>query len=96
MVTAVVLIDAERGKVNEAAQGLVELDGVAEVYSVAGQYDVVAIIRARNNEALADLVTGPMLSIEGIAKTTTLFALRTHSRYDLERMFSLGMDEPEE
>jgi len=95
MVTAVVLIDAKRGMVNAAAQALVALDGVAEVYSVAGHVDLVAILRATDNEALADLVTGPMLEIDGIEKTTTLFALRAQSRYDLERMFAIGMDEPE-
>jgi len=95
MVTAVVLIDVKRGMVNQAAQALVQLDGVAEVYSVGGQYDLVAILRARDNEALADLVTSTMPQVEALEKTTTLFALRAHSQYDLERMFGVGMTDGE-
>lgn len=93
MVTAIVLINARRDMVNETAEALTRLDGVAEVYSVAGPYDLVAIIRARDNEEMADLVTGHMLRLEGIEKTTTLVAFRAYSRYDLERMFSIGLEE---
>lgn len=93
MVTAFVLINARRDMVNETAQELVELEGVAEVYSVAGPHDLVAVIRVDNNEALADLVTGSMLKLEGIEKTTTLIAFRTYSQFDLERMFSIGLEE---
>ena len=93
MVTAFVLINARRDMVNETAQELVDLDGVSEVYSVAGPQDLVAVIRVSNNEALADLVTGSMLKMEGIEKTTTLIAFRAYSQYDLERMFSIGLGE---
>jgi len=93
MVTAIVLINAERDMVNETAQALVELDGVSEVYSVAGAYDLVAIIRVRENERLADLVTNEMLRVEGIEQTMTLIAFKTYSRHDLERMFSIGLEE---
>ncbi len=93
MVTAIVLINARRDMVNETAQELTELEGVSEVYSVAGPYDLVAIIRARDNEEMADVVTGSMLRMVGIEKTTTLVAFRTYSRYDLERMFAIGMEE---
>jgi len=93
MVTAMVLINAERSKVDETAQKLVDLEGVAEVYSVAGPYDLVAIVRVDTNEELASIVTGSMLKLDGIEDTTTLIAFRTYSEYDLERMFSIGMDE---
>ena len=93
MVTAIVLINAKREMVNETAQQLVGLQGVSEVYSVAGQYDLVAILRTATNDEMADLVTGAMLRMVGIEKTTTLVAFRTHSKYDLERMFSIGLDE---
>ncbi len=93
MVTAMVLINAERSKVNETAQELVELEGVAEVYSVAGPYDLVAMVRVETNEEMASVVTGSMLKLEGIEDTTTLIAFRTYSEYDLERVFSIGMDE---
>jgi DNA-binding Lrp family transcriptional regulator len=78
--------------INQVATGLTELDGISEVYSVAGRYDLVAIIRVKENQALADLVTGHMLQMEGIVETETLIAFRAFSQHDLERMFSLGFD----
>ena len=91
MVSAVVLLGLQRDKINEVAQQLVAMDGVTEVYSVAGQYDLVAVIRVRDNDALAELVTGRMLKVGGILRSETLIAFRVLSRYDLERMFSVGM-----
>lgn len=93
MVTAVVLIDAKREMVSETAQRLVDLEGVTEVHSVTGGHDLVAIIRTRSNEEMGDLITNSMLRMVGIEKTTTLVALKTYSRYDLDRMFSLGAEE---
>lgn len=93
MVTAIVLINVRRDMVNETADALTRLDGVTEVYSVAGEYDLVAIIRARDNEAMAQIITGHMLQMKGIERTTTLVAFRTYSRYDLERMFAIGLEE---
>ncbi len=92
MVTAIVLINAKRDRIPETVQALVDLPGVAEVYSVAGHYDVAAIIRVKENEQLADLVTKKMLRLEGIEKTETLIAFEAFSKYDLERMFVIGMD----
>ena len=91
MVTALVLINVERNKVNAVAETLAEMDGVSEVYSVAGRYDLVAIIRARDNDQMAELVTSHMLKVEGIIKSETIMAFRVHSRHDLEGMFSIGM-----
>jgi uncharacterized protein with GYD domain len=93
MVTAIVLINVARNAVNETAQALVELDGVTEVYSVAGEWDLVAVVRSKSNEQMADIVTEHMLKFDGIQKTTTLFAFRAYSRHDLEAMFSIGMEE---
>ena len=92
MVSAVVLLGLERNKINEVAQQLVALDGVTEVYSVAGQYDLVAVLRVKDNDALAELVTGKMLMLQGILRSETLIAFRVLSRYDLERMFAVGME----
>jgi len=92
MVTAIVLIEAKRKMINETAQALVDLDGVSEVYSVGGEYDLVAIIRVGTNKQMADLVTGSMLKLEGILKTVTLIAFRTYSQHDLEAMFSIGLE----
>lgn len=94
MVSAVVLLVVEKPKVNEVAERLVELPGITEVYSVAGQYDLVAIARVRDNEAIADAVTNQMLKIDGIVRSETLIAFRAYSRYDLERIFSIGAEEP--
>jgi len=91
MVTAVVLLTVSRDKVNAIAEALAEMEGITEVYSVAGRYDLAVIIRARNNEQLAELVTSHMLKVDGIITSETLVAFRVHSRHDLESMFSIGL-----
>jgi DNA-binding Lrp family transcriptional regulator len=94
MVSAVILLVVEKSKINEVAEQLVDMKGITEVYSVAGQYDLVAIARVRDNEGIADAVTRQMLKIDGIIRSETLIAFRVFSRYDLERIFSIGADEP--
>ena len=89
MVTALALLTVERDAVNEVAEKLSEMHGVSEVYSVAGRYDLTAVIRAKDNDELADLVTNRMLKIPGILKSETLIAFRVYSKHDLESMFSL-------
>jgi DNA-binding Lrp family transcriptional regulator len=90
----VILLVVEKSKINEVAEQLVELAGITEVYSVAGQYDLVAVARVRDNEEIARAVTNQMLKIDGIRQTETLIAFRAFSRYNLERMFSVGLEEP--
>lgn len=92
MVSAVILLVVDKSKVNEVAEQLVDLPGITEVYSVAGQYDLVAIARVRDNDAVADAVTRQMLKIDGIVRSETLIAFRVFSRYDLERIFSIGAE----
>ena len=92
MVTAIVLITCEVDQVPATAQSLVELDGVSEVYSVAGEWDLVALVRVRNHDDLAAVVTEQIRAIDGIAETQTMIAFRTYSRHDLEHMFSIGLD----
>ncbi len=94
MVTAIVLISIERGKINEVVQRLLEFDGVSEVFSVAGEYDAVALLRVASNEQIADLVTAKLLDIPQILRTETLMAFRAFSRADLGAAFSIGSDEP--
>jgi DNA-binding Lrp family transcriptional regulator len=94
MVNAVILLMVDKSKVNEVALKLVELPGISEVYSVAGHYDLVAIVRVRENDQIAEAVTNHMLQIEGIQRSETLIAFRAFSRHDLEAMFSVGMGEP--
>lgn len=92
MVSAIILIDCEKGLVNQTAEALAELEGVSEVYSVAGQVDLVAVVRVPTNDALAETVTEQMQNVRGIARTETLIAFRVFSRHDLERMFSIGLE----
>ncbi len=91
MVSAVVLLTVKRGMINEVAETLAGMKGVSEVYSVGGRYDLVAIIRVKDNDALAELVTNHMLLVDGIADSETLIAFRVFSRHDLESMFSIGL-----
>ncbi len=88
MVTALVLMNVERAQINQVAEQLADLPGISEVYSVAGRYDLVAVIRVKTNEALADLVTGRIRQVAAIQATETLIAFRAYSRHDLEAMFS--------
>lgn len=88
MVNALVLLNVERDKINGVAETLAALDGVTEVYSVAGKYDLAAIIRVRENEQLATLVTDKIRSLKGIQSSETLIAFRAYSKYDLEMAFS--------
>jgi DNA-binding Lrp family transcriptional regulator len=92
MVTAFVLISAVPARVAGIAQELVELDSVSEVYSVAGDIDLVCVVRVRNHEQLADVVTGEIAKVDGILETTTLIAFRAYSRKDLEAMWAIGAE----
>ena len=92
MITAIVLLRVKTDVINEVAQTLVELDGISEVYSVAGQYDLVVMVRGTTNDQIADLVTDHILKSEGLISSETLIAFRTFSQHDLERMFSIGME----
>jgi len=90
MVTAILLMNVERGRINSVAEDLTERKGVSEVYSVSGNYDLVAILRVPDNETMAHLVTDELAQVEGIEHTETMLAFRAHSRHDLEAMFSVG------
>lgn len=90
MLSAFVLIDAEPARIAELAQELTEVDGVAEVYSVAGGPDLVAVVRVRRQDELAEVVTGRIAALAGIRATQTLVAFKAYSRHDLEAMWDLG------
>lgn len=90
MVTAIVALKVERNKVNDIASQLSDISCVTEVYSVSGRYDLVALVRTKDNETLASIVTGSMLQIDGIVESETMLAFRTYSKHDLESMFSIG------
>lgn len=92
MVSALVLLNIARGKINEVGEQLAALEGVTEVHSVAGRYDLVAIIRVKDNDSLAALVTERMLHVPHITASETLIAFRVYSSHDLESMFSIGIE----
>lgn len=93
MVTAIVLLNTERDKINSVAETIADFEGISEVYSVGGKIDLVAVIRVKTNDQLADLVTGHLLKVDGIISSETMLAFKVHSRHDLERMFSIGLEE---
>ncbi len=87
LVTAIVLLQVERERVTAVAQKLAEGEAVSEVFAVAGQYDLVAVVRARSHEMLGELVTDMLLPLAGIRRSETLVAFKIYSRHDLERLF---------
>jgi DNA-binding Lrp family transcriptional regulator len=92
MVNAIVLLTVEREKTNKVAEQLAGIEAISEVYSVAGKYDLAAIIRVPNNEDLAEVVTEQIRKVEGITTSETLISFRVYSRHDLERVFSIGLE----
>lgn len=91
MVTSIILMNIERSKINKVAEQLEGTPGISEVYSVSGNYDLIAIVRVATNEDLANLVTTKMHRIKEILKTETMLAFKTYSKHDLEAMFAVGM-----
>jgi DNA-binding Lrp family transcriptional regulator len=92
MITAIVLIHTERGRTVAAGEALADIPDVAEVYSVTGEYDLVAIVRARRYEQIAEVVPQQIASVPGVARTHTLMAFQHYSRHDLEGLFSIGLE----
>jgi DNA-binding Lrp family transcriptional regulator len=92
-VHAVVLIQCEIDAVAEAGNAIAEIEGVSEVYSVAGEFDLVAIVRVAEHDHLAHVIPGGIAKVEGVERTETLIAFQVFSRHDLEQMFSIGFDE---
>jgi DNA-binding Lrp family transcriptional regulator len=92
MITAIVLIHTERGKTSSAGEALAEIPDVAEVYSVTGEYDLVAIVRVKQYTQMAEVVPRRIAGVPGVARTHTLMAFDHYSRHDLDRMWGIGMD----
>jgi DNA-binding Lrp family transcriptional regulator len=90
MTHAVVLIASERSAIGTLGGRLADVEGVAEAYSVTGDWDFVAILRVRNPEEVAQVVTHRFADIEGIARTQTMVAFEVFSQHDLEALFSIG------
>ena len=92
MVTAVVLVRTESERVQEAAQAMLGVEGVTEVYSVTGPYDLVVMVRIPDFERPADIVPEKLAQAPGVARTETMVAFRAYSNYDLDRAWSLGFE----
>ena len=90
MTHAIVLIEAERAAIRTLGGVLADVEGVAEAYSVTGEWDFVAMLRVRNPEEVANVVTHKFADIEGIKRTHTLVAFEVFSQHDLEALFSIG------
>jgi DNA-binding Lrp family transcriptional regulator len=91
-VHAVVLIQCEIDEISEAAEAIAEIDEVSEVYSVAGEFDLVAIVRAPDHDDLARVIPGGIARVPGVERTETLIAFQVYSRHDLERLFAIGFE----
>lgn len=96
MVTAIVMLQAERQRIQETAEALAGVPGVREVYSVTGDWDIVAILKLAQYEDLDDVVTGHLRKVEGIVKTQTMLAFRTYNEELLGQGFGVGLDEDRE
>ncbi|MQA88151.1 MAG: Lrp/AsnC family transcriptional regulator [Streptosporangiales bacterium] len=93
MITAIVLIKADVAQIPEVAEAIAELDGVSEVYSVTGEFDLVGIVRVHEHDQLADVIPGRLNKVPGVAHTETHVAFRAYSKHDLEAAFALGFDD---
>src|SRR5467141_151752 len=93
MVHALVLVQCAIDEIQEAAQALAEIEGVTEVYSVAGEFDLVAIVRVAAHDDLARVIPEGIARVEGIERTETLIAFQVYSKHDLDRLFAIGFDE---
>jgi DNA-binding Lrp family transcriptional regulator len=92
MITAIVFVKADVARIPEVAETIAALDGVSEVYSVTGQIDLIAMVRVRDHDAVADVVADRLNKVPGIQETETHIAFRAYSQHDLESAFSLGLD----
>ena len=92
MVTTVVLAVCDIDRIPETAQAIADIPEVSEVYSVAGDYDLVVMVRVRNHEDLARVVTNGIAKTAGVHRTQTLVAFQVFSRHDVEALFSVGFE----
>ncbi len=92
MITAIVMISAATDRIPEVAQAIADLPGVSEVYSVAGDVDLVAMVRVRRHDELAEVIAGRLNKVPGVLDTRTHIAFQAFSRHDLEATFSIGFE----
>ncbi|MEI7554899.1 Lrp/AsnC ligand binding domain-containing protein [Candidatus Chlorohelix sp.] len=92
MIQALILINVERGNVPQTAQQLLKIDGLYEVFSVTGEFDLVALVRVKEYDDLANVVTAKVAQIPSIIHTTTMVAFKVYSRDDIEQSFNIGVE----
>ncbi|MBD7994169.1 Lrp/AsnC ligand binding domain-containing protein [Arthrobacter sp. Sa2CUA1] len=92
MITAFVLIQTDSARIPECAEEISEIEGISEVYSVTGEWDLIAVARVRRHEDLADTIANRLSKVPGVIGTTTQIAFRAYSKHDLDAAFSLGFD----
>ncbi|NKX50249.1 Lrp/AsnC family transcriptional regulator [Arthrobacter deserti] len=92
MVTAFVLIKTDASRIPECAEEISELPGIAEVYSVTGEWDLIAVARVARHDDLAEVIADKLSKVRGVEHTTTHMAFRAYSRHDLDAAFSLGFE----
>ena len=93
MITAIVLIDCATDAIPEVAENLANLSGVSEVYSVAGHVDLIAVVRVREFDQIAEVIAGGISKVQGVVNTETHIAFRAYSKHDLEAAFALGVEQ---
>ena len=86
------MVSVESDKIPEVAQAIADLDGVSEVYSVAGDVDLIAVVRVREFDQIAEVIAGRLSKVAGVVHTDTHIAFRAYSRHDLEATFSIGVE----
>jgi DNA-binding Lrp family transcriptional regulator len=96
VITAIVLVRTDVQRIPEVATEIAQLPHVSEVYSVTGEFDLVAIVRVRTHDELADVIPGGLNKVPGVTHTETHVAFRTYSRHDLEAAFALGFSDTAE
>jgi DNA-binding Lrp family transcriptional regulator len=92
VITAIVLIRTSVDRIPEIAERIAALESVSEVFSVTGTYDLIAMVRVKRHEDLAEVIPGSISKIPGVEGTDTHVAFRTYSQHDLESAFSIGLD----
>ena len=95
MITAIVLLEVDVHAIPETAQAIADIGSVSEVYSVTGDWELVAMVRVRTHDEIADVVTGEIAKVDGVVATHTMIAFRAYSSHDLERLWGVGFAEAE-
>ncbi|MBC3191264.1 Lrp/AsnC ligand binding domain-containing protein [Pseudonocardia sp. C8] len=92
MITAIVLVHTATDRIPETAQAIADIHGVSEVYSCAGDVDLIAVVKVREHEQLADVIAGKLSKVEGVIATDTHIAFRSYSKADTDAAFAIGLD----